>query len=184
MALDAQESKSDFIVNCIRTCIGNTPKPQIIDIPRKGCIPVFTLQAACGSFGYDQTVECEGWIDASHVLKFPDSKRHFVVHAKGESMLPEIDDGDLCIFEWNHETNLCAINHKIVLSEYEGIDPVYQGSYTIKQLVYPYATQGRETTAPANEVRLVSLNSQYKNIDIDLSDSPSFRIVGLYIGKI
>ena len=54
----------------------------------------------------------------------------FVVHAKGNSMLPKIKDGDLCVFERYHGGSR---EGEIVLSQVNEYYEEYGGKYTIKK---------------------------------------------------
>lgn len=66
--------------------------------PYQTHLPVYGLRAAAGSFSAQQTVESEGWVEvAGQRLK----KGQFVATVVGESMLPLIPDGSLCVFESN-----------------------------------------------------------------------------------
>lgn len=59
-------------------------------------LPVYGLRAAAGHFSGQQTVEPEGWIEVPNQrLK----ASQFVATVVGESMLPLIPDGSLCVFE-------------------------------------------------------------------------------------
>ncbi|MBY0505805.1 MAG: S24 family peptidase [Bryobacteraceae bacterium] len=61
-------------------------------------LPLYGLRAAAGHFSGQQTVEPEGWIEVrGHRLK----PGQFVATVVGESMLPLIPDGSLCVFEAN-----------------------------------------------------------------------------------
>jgi hypothetical protein len=75
----------------------------IYDEYHEGCIPLYTLRAACGYFEDGEVPEEEGWVDATGNGFTPDPKRHFVVHAKGDSMFPKIKNGDFCIFEYQDD---------------------------------------------------------------------------------
>lgn len=151
---------------------------------KTGYIPLYSVAGACGYFGAGQYVENEGWIDARDVIKFPDSKKHFVVHASGNSMLPQIKDGNLCIFESYRGNDLHEINRKIVLCQYDGVDPAYHGTYTIKVLEHPFSMAGNHKGLFEDEVHLVPLNKEYNNIIINLSRDESFKIVGFLVGVI
>lgn len=67
-------------------------KSKTIILPeyREGCIPLYTLRAACGHFAEGQEAEKEGWIDVSEHGFRPDAERQFAVYAKGHSMEPNL----------------------------------------------------------------------------------------------
>lgn len=59
-------------------------------------LPMYGLRAAAGHFSGQQTVEPEGWIEVPNQRLKPSQ---FVATVVGESMLPLIPDGSLCVFE-------------------------------------------------------------------------------------
>ena len=95
----------------------------------KGCVPLFTLRAACGVFEASVKPESNEWVDVSGYGFQPDRDRHFAVYAKGESMSPRIHDGDICIFEWYHGGSR---DGEVVLAQCSDFDRDYDGKYTIK----------------------------------------------------
>lgn len=129
---------------------------------KKGFIPLYSLKAACGYFEDGEVPEVEGWIDASvHGFK-PDPKKHFVVHAKGNSMLPKIHDGDLCVFEWY---NAGSRNGEIVLTQCQDNDPEYGGKYTIKK--YHSEKVIAENGWAHTKIELIPINPEYNSILLD-----------------
>ena len=92
-------------------------------------LPIFSLQAACGYFNAYEEPKAEGWVDVSS-LPFTPNRNMFVVHAKGDSMLPKIKDGDLCVFERYQGGSR---EGEIVLSQVNEIFEEYGGKYTIKK---------------------------------------------------
>lgn len=61
-------------------------------------LPWYGLRAAAGHFSGQQTVEPEGWIEVPGRRLKPNQ---FVATVVGQSMLPLIPDGSLCVFEAN-----------------------------------------------------------------------------------
>ena len=158
-----------------------TPEPPIEQtiIPlvypeyEPGRIPLYTLRAACGYFDEGQLPEEEGWVDASGLGFTPDPKRHFVVHAKGDSMLPKIKDGDLCVFEWYKAGSR---NGEIVLTQSSEYDSEYGGRYTIKRY------QSEKTVTDEGwqhaSVQLLPLNKDYEPIELD--EFGEYRTIGIF----
>ena len=140
---------------------------------KPGFIPLYTIRAACGYFGEGRLPEEEGWIDASGLGFTPDSKRHFAVHAKGDSMLPKIKDGDICIFEWY---NAGSRNGEIVLSQISEYDDAYDGRYTIKR----YHSEKTVTNEgwQHSKVELQPLNPDFE--PIELSEDDDVRTIGIF----
>ena len=153
---------------------GTKEESKIIVLPdyHKGCVPLYTLRAACGYFEDGDVPEEEGWIDASGNGFTPDPKRHFVIHAKGNSMLPKIKDGDLCVFEWYRAGSR---NGEIVLTQSGEFDSEYGGKYTIKK--YHSEKVVTEEGWQHSKVELIPLNKDYDVIELD--GETEYRTVGV-----
>ena len=149
-------------------------KTSIIVLPqyRKGCVPLYTLRAACGYFESGEVPEEEGWVDASGNGFTPDPKRHFAVHAKGDSMQPKIKDGDICVFEWYKAGSR---NGEIVLTQCSERDLDYGGMYTIKK--YHSEKKTTEEGWEHTKVELQPLNKDYDVIELD--GETEYRTVGV-----
>ena len=149
-------------------------KKKIIQIHtnfHEGYVPLYSLRAACGSFEGDEAPEAEGWVDASGNGFAPDPKRHFAVHAKGNSMLPRIHDGDICVFEWYKAGSR---NGEIVLTQTNAIDAEYGAEYTIKQ--YHSEKTQAEDGWEHTKVELIPLNKEYNVIELD--GETQYRTIG------
>lgn len=140
-------------------------------------LPLFDIQAACGDFNLQSGTGFKGWINASDYGKTNDNM--FVVKAVGDSMNPDIEDGDYCIFKKygiGSETFLSKGN--IVL--FEKSDSNTEPNYVIKK--YHHEGKGTED----EKIILHSLNEKYGDIVLkdqnDLNKSNSVK--GIYIGKI
>ena len=103
-------------------------------------LPLYDIAIACGamidegvqSLGKND-VEMEGWIDVSEHIRKPNDQM-FIVRAKGESMLPKIHPGDLCVFEaYGGSGNAGSREGQIVLARQSRKDNDYNCQYTIKQ---------------------------------------------------
>lgn len=138
-----------------------------------GRIPLYTLRAACGYFEDGQLPEEEGWIDASELGFTPDPKRHFAIHAKGDSMLPKIKDGDICIFEWY---NAGSRNGEIVLTQSSEYDDAYGGRYTIKR--YHSEKTITEEGWQHSKVALQPLNPDFDPIELD--EFGDYKTIGTF----
>ena len=156
------------------------PKVRILDIDayeqredKSGFIPLYTLRAACGRFEEEEQPKEEGWVDASGNGFTPDPKRHFVVHAKGESMLPKIKDGDLCVFEWYKAGSR---EGEIVLAQCADFDSDYDGKYTIKR--YHSEKVVTEEGWEHRKVELIPLNSDYDVIELNADED--YRTIGIF----
>ena len=139
---------------------------------REGCVPLYSLRAACGRFEESAEPEAEGWVDASGNGFTPDPKRHFAVHAKGNSMQPKIHDGDICVFEWYQAGSR---NGEIVLTQCRDNDPDYGGKYTIKK--YHSEKLVTEEGWQHTKVELQPLNKDCDVIELDADTE--YRTIGL-----
>ena len=151
------------------------PEPKVIPIYdeyRQGCIPLYTLRAACGYFEDGEVPEEEGWVDATGNGFTPDPKRHFAVHAKGDSMLPKIKDGDICVFEWYRAGSR---NGEIVLTQSSEFDSEYGGKYTIKK--YHSEKVVTEEGWQHSKVELIPLNKDFDVIELD--EETEYRTIGI-----
>lgn len=152
--------------------IGQTITPLVYPEYKPGRIPLYTLRAACGYFGEGRLPEEEGWVDATGLGFTPDPKRHFAVHAKGDSMLPKIKDGDLCIFEWY---TAGSRDGEIVLTQISEFDDAYDGRYTIKR--YHSEKTITDEGWQHSKVELQPLNPDFEPVQI--SEDEDFRTIGI-----
>lgn len=146
---------------------------KVLDTYQIGCLPLYSLRAACGYFENGGIPETEGWLDATGLGFSPDPKRHFVIHAKGKSMLPLIKEDDLCVFEWcDGEPE----NGDITLTQCLDIDEDYGERYTIKRYYNEKVTG--EGGFQNNRILLRPLNPDYD--DLELSPDKAYRTVGVF----
>ncbi len=152
----------------------NQEGSKIIVLPtyHEGCVPLYTLRAACGYFENGETPEEEGWVDVSGNGFTPDPHKHFAVHARGNSMLPKIKDGDICVFEWYRAGSR---EGEIVLTECNEKDIDYGGMYTIK--MYHSEKAMTEEGWQHTKVELVPLNKEYDVIELD--EETDYRTIGV-----
>lgn len=146
---------------------------HIYDIYQPGRIPLYTLRAACGYFVEGEVPEPEGWINATGNGFTPDPKRHFAIHAKGDSMLPKIKDGDICVFEWY---NAGTRNDEIVLTQSREYDPEYGGKYTIKR--YHSEKTVTEEGWQHSKIELQPINPDFATIELD--EYGEYKTIGIF----
>ncbi|MBQ6142459.1 MAG: HaeIII family restriction endonuclease [Kiritimatiellae bacterium] len=127
-------------------------------------LPLYSLKAACGVLGGSETVKPEGWIEAVGVGKLDDTMA--VVRAAGDSMEPEIHDGEYCIVR---KLGAVDYNNRIVLVQRndQNADPESGGAYLLKKFV-----------RYADKIVLKSINSKYS--DIPLDDPHSIKLVAYF----
>jgi DUF2075 family protein len=139
-------------------------------------LPLYSLKAACGKFGDWQTVEEEGWVKVEGLGKL--NKSMYVVKAKGNSMLPKINDGDLCVFRANV---VGSRENKIVLVQHNNLyDSENEGSYSIKKYSSEKIFDDETGEWKHKCIILKPENKQYENIIIEEEDG--FVVVGEFIG--
>ena len=153
----------------IRMALSPGTALKVLDSFQIGCIPLYSLRAACGFFENGENPETEGWLDVTDKDFTPDPKRYFVIHAKGWSMLPKIKDGDLCVFEWCEGE---PINGDITLTQCIDIDLDYGERYTIKRYYCEKAAG-----AYNNKIELRPLNPDYSIIV--LQPGKDYRTIGI-----
>ena len=144
-------------------------------IDKKGFIPLYSLRAACGRFESEELPTAEGWIDASENGFTPDPEKHFVIYSKGDSMLPVIKDGNLCVFEWY---NAGSREGNIVLTQSNSYDADYDGQYTIKK--YHSEKTVNEEGWQHSRIQLIPLNPLYPTIEITPEDGEQYRTIGVF----
>lgn len=147
----------------------------------KQYLPVYSVRAACGSFEDNESTpenEAEGWIDVSSSgIKVNEDM--FIVHAIGDSMLPKIKDGDLCVFELYGKGNIGSREGNIVLTQCSGRDSEYGCSYTIKKY-HSEKVELEDGTWQHTRIQLKPLNPNYPIINLTPDDSTAFRTIGIF----
>jgi SOS-response transcriptional repressor LexA len=142
---------------------------------KPGFIPLYSLRAACGRFEDNEVPEVEGWIDASGLGFSPDKEKHFVIYAKGDSMMPMIHNGDLCVFEWYKGGSR---EGEIVLTQSRDYDPDYDGKYTIKR--YHSEKLISKDNWQHTKIHLLPLNPEYDPIYLTSEDEGEYRTIGVF----
>ena len=140
----------------------------------EGAVPLFTVKAACGYFDSHEIPEQEGWIDVSTAGIRANSRDYFIVHAKGDSMLPLIKNGDLCLFRWYRGQPL---HNQIVLTQCRDYDDEYESSYTIKR----FRIDRRQQEGP-HQIMLEPLNkARYVPIILSPDDDCNYQTIGVFV---
>lgn len=141
-------------------------------------LPLYSIKAACGKFGEWQNADEEGWVKVEGYGKL--NKSMYLVRAKGNSMLPKIKDGDLCIFRANV---VGSRQNKIVLVQHNDYyDSDNEGSYSIKKYSSDKTIDQLTGEWSHEKIILKSENTEYENIII--KDEEGFVVVGEFIGII
>lgn len=122
----------------------------------KQWLPMYSGELACGLFGIS-----EDYIDNYLSLdeKFlKNSNSTFFVRASGDSMEPQINDGDILIVDRSLEPT-----HESIIAVF------FNGNPICKKLTFRYPKK-----------ILVSLNSKYKSIEVTEDDE--LKVFGVVIG--
>lgn len=141
-------------------------------------LPLYTLKAACGKFSEWQSVEEEGWVKIEGFGKL--NRSMYIIRAKGNSMLPKIKDGDLCVFRANV---VGSRQNKIVLVQHNNVyDSENEGSYSIKKYTSEKVFDKITGEWKHERIILKPENDEYENIIIQHDDG--FMVVGEFIGLV
>ena len=141
-------------------------------------LPVYTIKAACGYFEDNSIIpenEEEGWVDIRE-YGIKANRNMFVVHAVGDSMLPKIKNGDLCVFELYGPNNAGSRNGEIVLTECPSKDTDTDCHYTIKKYHSEFV-QNEDGVLAHSKIELIPLNKDYDVIELD--GETSYRTIGV-----
>jgi len=150
----------------------------------KQFLPFFSIRAACGYFEENIIIpesEAEGWVDISGT-NVKANENMFVVLAVGNSMLPDIHDGDLCVFELYSLENGGSREGNIVLIECPDKDTDTDCHYTIKKYhsTWHYDEYERKIH---DSIELIPLNNKDYNTII-LNPNQDYRIIGVFKGVV
>lgn len=150
-------------------------------------LPLYDVAIACGALTEEgvqslsnSDVDMEGWIDVSGLGVKP-NKQMFIVHAKGESMLPTIHPGNLCVFEvYGVLGNAGSRNGQIVLARQHGKDSDYNCQYTIKE----YHSEKDPQTGRNTRIELRPKNPDYEAIVLTEEDDNSVQILATLVSTL
>lgn len=138
-------------------------------------LPLYSVRAACGYFEISEQPEAEGWVDVSS-LPFKPNEDMFIVHAKGDSMLPKIKDGDLCVFERYQGGSR---EGEIVLSQANEYFNEYGGKYTIKKY-HSEKMVNEEGVEVHSKIELQPLNTKnFQFIEIPDNAETQYATIGI-----
>ena len=141
-------------------------------------LPLYSLHAACGKFGEESMVEPIGWVEVSGVRQR--NENLFAVKAEGDSMEPEIKDGEIYVFEYCE--GACDNNEIVLVEHASQIGDDMFGSYVIKKFV----GMKKSGSGGYTSVRLVPVNEDYDEVKLinNGRNLRKYRIVGVWRSKI
>ena len=138
-------------------------------------LPLYPFHIACGILESGDALAEDGverWIDVS-ACGFKPNENMFVVHAKGDSMMPKIHDGDLCVFE---RYTGGSREGEIVLAQVSGKDDDYLCGYTIKK--YHSKKTVSDDSWEHSKIELLPTNTDgYSPITLD--DDGCHQVLGI-----
>ena len=138
-------------------------------------LPLYPFHIACGILESGDALTEDGverWIDVSS-CGFKPNENMFVVHAKGDSMMPKIHNGDLCVFE---RYTGGSREGEIVLAQVSGKDDDYLCRYTIKK--YHSEKTVSDDSWEHRKIELLPINTDgYSPIAID--DDGCYQVLGV-----
>jgi type III restriction enzyme len=124
-------------------------------------LPVYSLRAACGVFDAEETVEEDGWVEVTGYGKL--GKDMFVAKAVGDSMEPDIKDGDFLLFK---KYSGGSREGKIMLFELNETDSVFDGDYCVKKYHSEKVTDPDTGEWSHDKITLQPLNPAYHEIPV------------------
>lgn len=141
-------------------------------------LPVFNLKAACGAFEDNELPSVKGWVNIENSSVHPKGDNtYFVCQAKGQSMQPKIEDGDMVICRFYTPQSAGSRNGKMVVAQISEYDGDYDGKYTIKE----YRSE-KNADGSRKSITLHPLNKDYS--PIELTEDDDVRIVAEVVGVV
>ena len=138
-------------------------------------LPLYPFHIACGLLESGDALAEDGverWIDVSS-CGFKPNENMFVVYAKGDSMMPKIYNGDLCVFE---RYTGGSREGDIVLAQISGQDDDYLCRYTIKK--YHSEKTVSDDSWEHSRIELLPINTD-GYCPIVLDDVENYRVLGV-----
>jgi len=154
--------------------------PEIFSDPGRekfvSLVPLYSLEAAAGSFGESDPAECIGWVKPPKGTKI--NQWHFVARVVGKSMEPLIKDGSYCLFRYGVVGSRTG---RIVLAQNSNIfDPETGGSYTIKKYQSKKISDKEGSWQHVN-IRLLPINPAFKPIEITAESEDEIRVLAEFV---
>ena len=135
-------------------------------------LPLWSVRAAAGGYGEQQTAEVEDWIEVPAGIRLRDDM--FVAHVVGRSMEPQIPSGSLCLFR---KFGPGSRHGKLVLVA-DMSEPEHGERYTVKR----YRSQKAVTEDGGwehTEIWMEPLNPDFEPWQLT-EDKPA-RVVGEFL---
>ena len=145
--------------------------------PLHRLVPVYSLEAAAGLWGPENTPEAIGWAEATGASVKPGM---FIARVRGHSMEPKIQDGSWNLFR---PCPAGSREGRIVLVQFNSIgDPENGGRFTVKK--YHSIKTVSEDTWQHHRIELLPLNPNYEPINVGPDEAPEMIVVGEWLTSI
>ena len=145
--------------------------------PSNRLVPVYSLEAAAGLWGPENTPEEIGWAEATGASIQPGM---FIARVRGHSMEPRIQDGSWNLFR---PCPAGSREGRIVLVQFNSIgDPENGGRFTVKK--YHSIKTVSEDTWQHHRIELLPINPNYEPIHVGPHEAPEMIVVGEWLTSI
>ncbi len=167
---------------------GESDEPETHDIPGfveapaakdkfTRLVPVYSLEAAAGLWGPENTPEEIGWAEAAGASIKPGM---FIARVRGHSMEPKIKDGSWNLFR---PCPAGSREGRIVLVQFNSMgDPENGGRFTVKK--YHSAKTVADDAWQHDRVELLPLNMEYEPIPVEPHEGAEMMVLGEWVSSI
>jgi SOS-response transcriptional repressor LexA len=139
--------------------------------------PVYSLQAAAGLWGPEQTPEPIGWARVPGQRLGEDM---FIAQVRGRSMEPRIQDGSWCLFR---KCSAGSREGRIVLVQFRSqTDPELGSRHTVKR--YHSVKQPQDGSWQHQSIQLQPLNPEFPPINVTAEEAAEMRVVADFIRQL
>lgn len=146
--------------------------------PSPKYVPVYPLKVAAGKFiesKFDEDIKPIGWVDAN--LRSENSD-YFAAFVRGESMLPKISDGDLCLFR--RYSGGSRQGHTFLIQARGLKDSETGESFVVKK--YVRMTPSRQSESDdLSVIHLVSENSKFPPIILMGASDDEVQVIAEFV---
>ena len=140
-------------------------------------VPVYSLEAAAGLWGPENSPEETGWTEVPGVSIKPGM---FVARVRGRSMEPKIADGSWNLFR---PCPLGSREGRIVLVQFNSLgDPEHGGRFTVKK--YHSRKTHSEGRWRHELIELQPLNPEFQPIVVDAHEGSEMTVVGEWVATL
>ncbi len=140
-------------------------------------VPVYSLEAAAGLWGPENTPEEIGWAGISQT---PIKPGMFIARVRGRSMEPKIRDGAWCLFR---PCPAGSREGRIVLVQFNSFGQAEDGGrFTVKK--YHSVKTIHDDGWKHEKIELLPLNRDYRAITVEADEAHDMIVVGEFISMV